>query len=340
MIGSSGGHPAHRTIDPLERTPPPRTFHRRPRPRARVATIDRGDKVTFWNWRRGPGPSATHGTSALASSPELAPIEIYTADSRIVGWIAPDGQPRHRPAQLADELRLWRPSSERTDEIGMPAPERRSAASLAQWEGLTTARVVLAMPPGVARQPPAAAASAIAPRSARRGAVQHHRQRSLANGVQVGTHLLRGQGFLPLTDAYFLRNGEPSFEHVVSVVIVNTRPRLPDRSARHPGLRARHNRRRWPSSAARSISTMTTHPRQRRRRWRALVDDLRARTDALTHDGAGGDERSIARHRERGKLPVRERIDRLIDPGSAFLELIAPSRRPTSTTTRRPGPGS
>jgi 3-methylcrotonyl-CoA carboxylase beta subunit len=55
----------------------------------------------------------------------------------------------------------------------------------------------------------------------------------------------------------------------------------------------------------------------------ALVDDLRARTDALQRDGAGGDERSIARHRERGKLPVRERIDRLIDPGSAFLELSA-----------------
>ena len=54
-----------------------------------------------------------------------------------------------------------------------------------------------------------------------------------------------------------------------------------------------------------------------------LVDDLRARTDALTRDGAGGDERSIARHRERGKLPVRERIDRLLDPGSAFLELNA-----------------
>ncbi len=37
--------------------------------------------------------------------------------------------------------------------------------------------------------------------------------------------------------------------------------------------------------------------------------------------GAGGDDRSIERHRERGKLPVRERIDRLLDPGSAFLEL-------------------
>ena len=42
---------------------------------------------------------------------------------------------------------------------------------------------------------------------------------------------------------------------------------------------------------------------------------------ALTERGAGGDERSIARHRERGKLPVRERIDRLLDPGAPFLEL-------------------
>jgi 3-methylcrotonyl-CoA carboxylase beta subunit len=54
---------------------------------------------------------------------------------------------------------------------------------------------------------------------------------------------------------------------------------------------------------------------------RALVDDLRARTAALTERGAAGDDRAIERHRDRGKLPVRERIDRLIDPGSAFLEL-------------------
>ncbi|HET9878011.1 MAG TPA: carboxyl transferase domain-containing protein, partial [Candidatus Limnocylindria bacterium] len=52
-----------------------------------------------------------------------------------------------------------------------------------------------------------------------------------------------------------------------------------------------------------------------------LVGELRGRTAALTAGGAGGDERSITRHRERGKLPVRERIARLIDPGSAFLEL-------------------
>jgi acetyl-CoA carboxylase carboxyltransferase component len=35
----------------------------------------------------------------------------------------------------------------------------------------------------------------------------------------------------------------------------------------------------------------------------------------------GGGEKAQRRHRERGKLPVRERIERLLDPGTAFLEL-------------------
>jgi 3-methylcrotonyl-CoA carboxylase beta subunit len=52
-----------------------------------------------------------------------------------------------------------------------------------------------------------------------------------------------------------------------------------------------------------------------------LVDDLRRRQSDLADRGAGGDDRSIERHRERGKLPVRDRIDHLLDPGTAFLEL-------------------
>jgi acetyl-CoA carboxylase carboxyltransferase component len=54
---------------------------------------------------------------------------------------------------------------------------------------------------------------------------------------------------------------------------------------------------------------------------RVLVEELRARTAAVSERGAAGDDRSIARHRERGKLPVRERIERLLDPGAPFLEL-------------------
>jgi 3-methylcrotonyl-CoA carboxylase beta subunit len=50
----------------------------------------------------------------------------------------------------------------------------------------------------------------------------------------------------------------------------------------------------------------------------ALVADL---SDRLARVRAGGGERSMQRHVERGKLPVRERIERLVDPGSPFLEL-------------------
>src|SRR6187431_2448244 len=54
---------------------------------------------------------------------------------------------------------------------------------------------------------------------------------------------------------------------------------------------------------------------------RALVAELREKTRVLTERGAAGDERSVARHRERAKMPVRDRVDRLLDPGAAFLEL-------------------
>jgi 3-methylcrotonyl-CoA carboxylase beta subunit len=49
-----------------------------------------------------------------------------------------------------------------------------------------------------------------------------------------------------------------------------------------------------------------------------LVDDLRARAAEVCR---GGGERYQQRHRDRGKLLVRERIDALLDPGSPFLEL-------------------
>jgi 3-methylcrotonyl-CoA carboxylase beta subunit len=51
---------------------------------------------------------------------------------------------------------------------------------------------------------------------------------------------------------------------------------------------------------------------------RRLVSDLRER---LARAAAGGGEKARARHVERGKLLPRERVDRLLDPGSPFLEL-------------------
>lgn len=62
------------------------------------------------------------------------------------------------------------------------------------------------------------------------------------------------------------------------------------------------------------------------------TDDTRARSAAynsllaelgerLAWSRAGGGEKMVARHLERKKIPVRDRIDLLIDPGTAFLEL-------------------
>src|SRR6188508_1668742 len=51
-----------------------------------------------------------------------------------------------------------------------------------------------------------------------------------------------------------------------------------------------------------------------------LVAELRERTALIA---AGGGEKAVERHRSRGKLTARERIDRLVDPGTAFLELNA-----------------
>src|SRR5579862_8933804 len=53
---------------------------------------------------------------------------------------------------------------------------------------------------------------------------------------------------------------------------------------------------------------------------RALVADLRDKSAAIA---LGGDAASRRRHEGRGKLLVRERIRRLLDPGSPFLELSA-----------------
>jgi 3-methylcrotonyl-CoA carboxylase beta subunit len=59
---------------------------------------------------------------------------------------------------------------------------------------------------------------------------------------------------------------------------------------------------------------------RRREHMEALVAELRERTAAVAR---GGGDKALERHRSRGKLPARERVDRLLDPGSAFLELNA-----------------
>ena len=182
--------------------------------------------MTFWNWRRS-GASATVGSAAVAlTGPELAPIELYTADARILGWIAANGRRVTDVLNDDDVLRIWRPSPGPIDESSAPLSSKEPAPQTddpGEWQSLPTDLLILAMPPEWR-----AARQLRLHRKLRRVAVSAG-PFSVTGNVhlpttgEVSDHLLhRGQRFLPLTDAYLLHNGEPPFEHVVSVVIVNT----------------------------------------------------------------------------------------------------------------------
>jgi 3-methylcrotonyl-CoA carboxylase beta subunit/propionyl-CoA carboxylase len=73
------------------------------------------------------------------------------------------------------------------------------------------------------------------------------------------------------------------------------------------------------------VDTLETHVdtrsdlfRTNSERMQALVAELQERTAAAR---LGGGPKYVERHRAQGKLPVRERIDKLLDPGSPLLEL-------------------
>jgi hypothetical protein len=176
--------------------------------------------VTFWNWRRNPNGGASSAT-AVADATDLAPIELYTADSRVVGWIDASGQRVTDLLNQAAELRLWRPSPGPIEApLGVPGPTDVDAG---EWQTLPSERVVLAMPPEwrASRQLRLHRRLRRVALAAGPFTVTGHVH--LAPGVEPGPHLLtRGQRFLPLTEAYLLHHAEPPFEHVVSVVIVNT----------------------------------------------------------------------------------------------------------------------
>jgi hypothetical protein len=184
--------------------------------------------MTFWNWRRTAGGGATSGaaaTAAVMTGNDLAPIELYTADARIVGWISANGQRVTDLLNDNDELHLWHPSpgpiSEPVDHAsGEPISLPDDPG---EWQSVMIEQLVLAMPPEWR-----AARQLRLHRKLRRvaltaGPFSVTGNLHLAPGVEATDYsVVRSRRFLPLTDAYLLHNGEPRFEHVVSVVIVNT----------------------------------------------------------------------------------------------------------------------
>ncbi len=69
-----------------------------------------------------------------------------------------------------------------------------------------------------------------------------------------------------------------------------------------------------------AVNTADPQLGKNRDRMRARVAELYRALDEVR---AGGGRELVQRHRSRGKLTARDRVDRLVDPGTAFLELSA-----------------
>lgn len=182
--------------------------------------------MTFWNWRRGTG-ATTSGTAAVALSTDLAPIELYTAESRIVGWIAANGRRVTDLLNDEGELRLWRPSpgplAAPESEGGTTPTSPAGPDSGGEWQTLLSERVILAMPPEWRASRQLRLHRKLRRVALSAGPFSVTGNLHLPPGAEAGEeYLLRAPRFLPLTESYILHNGEPPFEHVVSVVIVNT----------------------------------------------------------------------------------------------------------------------
>jgi acetyl-CoA carboxylase carboxyltransferase component len=68
------------------------------------------------------------------------------------------------------------------------------------------------------------------------------------------------------------------------------------------------------------LKTSSEEFQRNRKHHEGLAQDLRRRLEAVRR---GGSESAVALHRSRGKLLPRERIERLLDPDTPFLELSA-----------------
>jgi len=68
------------------------------------------------------------------------------------------------------------------------------------------------------------------------------------------------------------------------------------------------------------VKTSSEEFQRNRKHHEGLAADLRRRLEAA---GKGGSEQAVALHRGRGKFLPRERIERLLDPDTPFLELSA-----------------
>src|SRR5699024_860973 len=149
-------------------------------------------------------------------------------EQRIVGWIAAEGRRVTDLLNEQDELRLWRPSPsplESADRPMSPAHPESLDPAEGEWDTLAAKDVPVVIAPVVRASSQLRLLRRLLRLALAVASFAVTGNRHLHPGVEVSHSLLHGpRHFLPLTEAFLLHQAYPPFEHVVSVVIVNTRP--------------------------------------------------------------------------------------------------------------------
>jgi hypothetical protein len=160
--------------------------------------------MPFWNIRRGVANAQFEGSAAREITPVLEPIQVFTAQRHIEGWIV---AAQERVTDLLNQREVIRLCVQPdTDE----------------WATIDRDDILLVAPPGRTTNPQRRVHRQKRRLMALVGSYVVTGVAHLQPGAGLDPYLLRTrQHFLPMTNAVVTHRTDPSVEHQLPVVIVN-----------------------------------------------------------------------------------------------------------------------
>ena len=169
-----------------------------------------------WGRRSAPDPAANAWPAAME------PIEVYTADTRVSGWLASGGQRLTDLLNETAEVRIWRPAARPFYAERDGAPTKTGPDG--EWYTLPTDEILVAMPPDRVSHRQVRVHRQLQPTKLEIGPFQITGGLHVPPGAPVEAYLMRYQHrFVPLTGATVTHMGQVESEQSVDVAIVNIR---------------------------------------------------------------------------------------------------------------------
>lgn len=171
-------------------------------------------------WGRRPETPDAAASEAWSSA-AMEPIEVYTADTRVSGWLTSGGQRLTDLLNEASEVRIWRPAARplwaNSDGTSQPGSD-------GEWYTLSTDQILVAMPPDRVSHRQVRVHRQLQRTRMEVGPFQITGGLHVPPGAPVEAYLMRyTHRFVPLTDASIAHMGQVETEQAVDVAIVNIR---------------------------------------------------------------------------------------------------------------------